>query len=246
MHKQVVEMQRKSAGVAMSEWWRSQQSSEGLTRGNTNLPPTPPVASGRVMPPPPPPLLRDSKHPQRKRRGWLIVAAATGTLLLFLGVVLVDQIVRVRELATLTTKIETSETTMENFISQVKKVYGDIDPSSKGMSELDLETYRIADVAGRSLTELSVERAEIEGVSILPWHSGISELQDKYLAHSSAWENLLAAEASASQWQDLIDAESRGVNIGPTFAVAKAAFPAAIPALFGDPLRMRLTEIFRN
>ncbi len=230
----------------MSDWWRSPEASEGLTPGNADLPPMPPTALGHVMPPPPPPLLRRGDGPQRKRKVWLIVGTIVGVLLLIFGLFVIDQLVRLRELNTLTAKIEASESTMEDFIAKEKALLGQISPGTKSLAQLDPETYRFSSVGRQSLTQLSVDRAEIEGVSILPWHGAIARLQEKYLEHSTAWEERMADEAAASKWQDLIDAEASSVDIGPTFAVAKAAFPAAVPALFGAPLQARLTEIFRN
>ena len=123
----------------------------------------------------------------------LLVVAVLG------GAVLVgDWLARSAEMDRLVAGIEESEAAMIAAMDGVRAALAD-DPTPEGLSPDTAEALQ--SIASEGQAAVASAATGVAAVVIQPWHDDVLLAQDRYLEHSQAWQDFLAAAAEdPEQW----------------------------------------------
>lgn len=177
--------------------------------------------------------------------GWVpVAAAALASVVLAAVLVVADLWWRARELDRLLAAVETSQEVIRHgdmsVDAEVERLTspggGPLPPSLP-----DEVLQGVTAAAGRAAASTRVAGAEVEQVSVLPWHGAIKEAQQAYLEHNKAWVTYLRASASDPAQ---LTAESLRSDIVGTYLIAADRAAAAVPRWTGSELNRSVDALF--
>lgn len=179
---------------------------------------------------------------QRRWFGPLIGLVTFMVVLVPLGAggVAVDSGIRIAEMNELLTKVEASELEMMVVQEEIERVSSDFealpDPTDEDRQELVKELATTAAVGQEAIAEAG---AAISAAEIAPWHVGVQEARDDYLAHSQAWQEYLGRAKEdpleLTRPQELVDS---------TFLESEESMRAAVPSILGSEILARVDVIY--
>jgi hypothetical protein len=169
-----------------------------------------------------------------KNRLWLKIGIAA--IILFL----LDQGARNLELNSMVTKIQKSESQMENFKEDVGFWY---ERFVDGNSTANATEVNIARLAGDSAPFIAAYGAQVDSVFVLPWHASIIRAKKDYLAHNDAWVNSLNADTVIDE--EFVD-KQLSQQISNTFEIVRFSLPEAVPTLDLYSLQIKVEDIIRE
>lgn len=156
------------------------------------------------------------------------------------GVVTADWTVRNNEMRNLVTVIEGSEQQMVRTQDQVSDAFRPFEiGGALTPEETALLTRQLAGIAADAEQRIGKAGRQVEAVSVLPWHTGILEAQDAYLAHSAAWVDYMARAA-----QDPVEFVNPQPLVNDSFLAAQPLIEGAVPVPALYDLRQRVAQIF--
>lgn len=169
-----------------------------------------------------------------------------GRLVVLLMIVLVvgvgsDWYQRNREIGHLLDATESSESAMNVFIAEEARIVASAPVYSGTHTIIDAAGARteIQAAAGAAAAHVITTGDDVRDVSIWPWHGSLRKAQERYLAHSTAWQRDLIAGSGD------YDALARGnPAINGTFLSASKAYLEAIPPFALHNARGRVHDIF--
>lgn len=181
-------------------------------------------------------------EPPRRRRWVPFVIGGIAFVLVLVGVGLVvgDWAARSVEMKALVTQIEVSEHAMEETQAGVKAAVDEFrsqDPNDDANRTTLDDALMAAAAAG--LEGVTNGGQKVAAVRVLPWHTGIKQAQDAYLAHNKAWQDYLA---QAAKDPGAFGTEQEQVN--STFADAEQPIRGAVPSPDLFRLKARVDTIF--
>lgn len=160
------------------------------------------------------------------RSGDGFVKKAVISVVIVLGLILIDFGLKTWEAVNLYTAVEKSEAILLDF-NRVSK-------------DAALDKYL-------DLTQVTAEEAYVSGVAIerlviLPWHTALKNARDDYLEHNDAWYERLSTTRIEG---DRVVSDGRE-DISPTWQQAKSSLPASIPSPDVLSLSERVEDIIAN
>lgn len=96
-------------------------------------------------------------------------------------------------------------------------------PESEKQAAIAEALNHLAEVASGASAAVQVTGAEVEDVTVVPWHGGIKDAREAYLAHSEAWVDYLDAASKGAYDTSLSTA------ISATFDIAHKRFEDTLP-----------------
>lgn len=170
---------------------------------------------------------------QRRVSPWRVAVVLIVLLIVGLGA---DWYQQNREMDHLLDATVSSETAMKAFIAEEKRIITSppvvVDGKVTGVAEMQAAA---ADGAAQILTTGD----DVRDVVILPWHHALRKAQQRYLAHSKAWQVYLVAAA-----RDFHTMGGGQPEISGTFLSAAKAYRAALPPFARHDARKRVDGIF--
>ena len=192
-----------------------------------------PLGSDPGMPP----------QPGRGLPGWVPPVIALTVFLVMVGVgglVVTDWALRNAEMNALVSKVEVSEDAMGTLQGNLGATYDEF--SGQGQltaSERAALNEQIQQVTQEGYDEVKAAGAGVEGVTVLPWHTGIIKAKDAYVLHNHAWQDYLAKAA-----QDPTEVTRTHSEINDTFMAAEKPMKTAVPVPWLYELKNRVDLIF--
>lgn len=175
--------------------------------------------------------------PQAPRRGMpaaVVWALGIGALIILTVANLVaisDFTARTIEADALITAVERSETSMKVTQEEFAAVMATVDPESLTDQQRAALRTELTDLAQKSQASIGLEGIGVADVSVLPWHTSITNAKDVYLDHNSAWVDYMAAAAAdPAEWF------RPQAAVNDTFADARDPLIEAVP--FVDVLQI--------
>jgi hypothetical protein len=183
------------------------------------------------------------ERPKRKARRWAPVVAGAITFVLTLVVVgslVGDWAVRNVEMRQLISQIEVSEQAMAGTQVGIANAVGEFrdkeQPTAADQAALEAA---LKAAAANGLVGVINGGGLVEGVRVLPWHTGITDAQRAYLAHNKAWQDYLTKAST-----DVAEFSKEQVAINETFAAAEAPMRGAVPSPDLFELGLRVNVIY--
>lgn len=175
--------------------------------------------------------------PQAPRRGMpaaVVWALGIGALILLTVaniVAISDFAARTIEADALITAVERSETSMKVTQEEFAAVMATVDPESLTDQQRAALRTELTDLARKSQASIGLAGIGVADVSVLPWHTSITNARDVYLEHNSAWVDYMAAAAAdPAEWF------RPQAAVNDTFADARDPLIEAVP--FVDVLQI--------
>lgn len=175
--------------------------------------------------------------PQAPRRGMpaaVVWALGIGALILLTVaniVAISDFTARTIEADALITAVERSETSMKVTQEEFAAVMATVDPESLTDQQRAALRTELTDLALKSQASIGLAGIGVADVSVLPWHTSITNARDVYLEHNSAWVDYMAAAAAdPAEWF------RPQAAVNDTFADARDPLIEAVP--FVDVLQI--------
>lgn len=175
--------------------------------------------------------------PQAPRRGMpaaVVWALGIGALILLTVaniVAISDFVARTIEADALITAVERSETSMKVTQEEFAAVMATVDPESLTDQQRAALRTELTDLALKSQASIGLAGIGVADVSVLPWHTSITNARDVYLEHNSAWVDYMAAAAAdPAEWF------RPQAAVNDTFADARDPLIEAVP--FVDVLQI--------
>lgn len=175
--------------------------------------------------------------PQAPRRGMpaaVVWALGIGALILLTVaniVAIMDFTARTIEADALITVVERSETSMKVTQEEFAAVMATVDPESLTDQQRAALRTELTDLALKSQASIGLAGIGVADVSVLPWHTSITNARDVYLEHNSAWVDYMAAAAAdPAEWF------RPQAAVNDTFADARDPLIEAVP--FVDVLQI--------
>lgn len=175
--------------------------------------------------------------PQAPRRGMpaaVVWALGIGTLILLTVaniVAISDFAARTIEADALITAVERSETSMKVTQEEFAAVMATVDPESLTDQQRAALRTELTELAQESQASIGLAGIGVADVSVLPWHTSITNARDVYLEHNSAWVDYMAAAAAdPAEWF------RPQAAVNDTFADARDPLIEAVP--FVDVLQI--------
>jgi hypothetical protein len=183
------------------------------------------------------------ERPKRKARRWAPVVAGAITFVLTLvvvGGIVGDWAARNIEMRQLISQIEVSEQAMAGtqvgIANAIEEFRAKEQPTSADQTALEAA---LKAAAANGLVGVINGGGLVEGVRVLPWHTGITDAQRAYLAHNQAWQDYLKKAST-----DVGEFSKEQVAINETFAAAEAPMRAAVPSPDLFELGLRVNVIY--
>lgn len=119
---------------------------------------------------------------------------------------------------------------------------GYVDPARREQAFQEASAA-VSDAASTAMADVRTAGAEIEQVTLMPWHRSLGEARDAYLDHNEAWVKYLRAVATdAGKLGDNV----LGDDIAATFRIAERRAEDALPILPIRDARQRVEETFAD
>lgn len=191
-----------------------------------------PVASSAAVPP-----------ASRKSRTWVPIVAglvAFFVVLIGAGLVAADWVERNVEMRALVTNVEASEAAMTDVQAAVAAMAVHFDPNTPLTdAERAAVDEELKAIAADGAAAIAAAGGNVAAVTVLPWHRGIIEARDAYVAHNKAWQDYLTAAS-----QDPAEFAKTQDNVNATFAAAEQPMRDAVPVPPLFDLKERIDVIF--
>ena len=173
-----------------------------------------------------------------------VVAGSLVALAAFAGLVFVaDQYKKSTEYDAWLALTEEAEAVMEDH----NDVFNDSFSETLDCEPWERAWRNVGGSANESKRGLALVAAEMNDVSMLPWHSDLKEARDDYFVHMDAWSALYEKRIEYAAY---VDCETSGNpprgngDISATFSVAERSALRALPLLFVGDMRDRVEQEF--
>ena len=168
--------------------------------------------------------------PQAPRRGipaaavWALGIGALVILTVANVLAITDFAARTIEADALITAVERSEASMMATQEEFATVMATVDRESLTDQEREALRTELTELAQESQESIGLAGIGVADVSVLPWHTSITNARDVYLEHNSAWVDYMAAAAAdPAEWF------RPQAAVNDTFADARVPLIEAVP-----------------
>jgi hypothetical protein len=177
---------------------------------------------------------------QHRRRVPVVLFAALAVVLALTLLAAAEWYQRNREMAALLDATEASEAAMLDFQTDSKRL-AELAPRTSTDQFQDPAAVRaqVQAAAGDAAAQVITTGDDVRDLFILPWHRSLTKAQERYLAHSDAWQDYL--EGVAGNFDVLLE---RHPQISGTFLSAGKAYRDAVPPLPLHDAPARVEDIF--
>lgn len=186
----------------------------------------------------------------RSPRRWLRRGVVVVVIVVLL--IVADWYQQNREMDHLLNAVQRSEKAMKQFESDeadeldyYKSHCNDASSYFTVNCEQAAQTLRtdVSNAAGRDVVNIQAAGADVEHVSMLPWHHALRSARDAYADHNRAWVQMLDKAASNTA---VLDDKVVGANLRATWKIAHRRFEEALTPFALFHTSQRVDRIWAN
>ena len=180
---------------------------------------------------------------KRRTPGWVPVLIGVLSFLLVItgfGIVAGDWASRNSEMNSLVTRIEASESAMQQTQDELAAIFAEYEEPPALTTQEKVEfTDKLKAAAAAGEQRVAEAGQGVRGVVVMPWHGNIAAGKQAYVEHNQAWQDYLSASAKDPA---VLVGDQPAIN--ETFAAAEPVLKRAVPEPPLYDLKVRVDRIF--